>query len=135
MSLSNGGNASQSSWYELLPEKDGLRDSRGLPGFEAVKTGVLIPSGGDDAVEEVFVVVRVISGDRPPTSAACSGFEPGIGIGSVISNMVRVYADDDETPKDTLRSKLPPFRTKQSAMMVHKGILTRKSVARKTRDI
>jgi len=44
--LSRGGKASQSSWYELLPENDGFRDSLGEPGIEAVNVGVLLPSGG-----------------------------------------------------------------------------------------
>ena len=64
MILSKGVNASQSSAYELLPENDGFRDNRGLPGFEGVRTGVLIPSGGDVPVEEVRVVARDISGDK-----------------------------------------------------------------------
>jgi hypothetical protein len=70
VSLSNGGNASQSSWYELLPEKDGLRDNLGLPGVEAVRIGVLMPSGGDVPVEELCGVDRDISGDKLLGSAA-----------------------------------------------------------------
>ena len=85
VSLSKGGNASQSSWYELLPENEGFRDSRGVPGDDAVITGVLLPSGGDEEVEDG---TRDISGDRLLASSAGSDFEFGIGIGSDISKMV-----------------------------------------------
>lgn len=88
VSLSRGGKASQSSWYELLPENDGFRESRGLPGVEADKIGVLLPSGGEDPVEEACV--RDISGDSLPLSPGCPEVAPGIGIGSDISNIVRL---------------------------------------------
>ena len=88
MSLSKGGKASQSSWYELLPENDGFRDSLGLPGVEAVKLGVLLPSGSVDPFEEVDWT-RVISGDRLLLSKTGSCLGEGIGIGSVISDNVR----------------------------------------------
>jgi hypothetical protein len=117
VSLSNGGNASQSSWYELLPEKDGFRESRGLLGIDADRIGVLVPSGGEELLVEVFVGTRLICGDKLWPSTAGSGFEPGIGIGSVISKSVRWGAVEEETPKETLRNKLPPLKTKLSAMM------------------
>ena len=85
VSLSKGGNASQSSWYELLPENEGFRDSRGLPGEDALNCGVLLPSGGDESVEDG---TRVTSGERLLVSNVASGFEPGIGIGSDISKIV-----------------------------------------------
>lgn len=65
--------------------------------------GVLLPSGGDELAEDGEV--REISGDRPPLSIASSDFAPGIGIGSDISNIVRLWAVDDVTPKDTLRNR------------------------------
>ena len=37
---SRGGNASQSSWYELLPENDGFLDRLGLLGIEGPRVGV-----------------------------------------------------------------------------------------------
>lgn len=120
VSRSSGGNASQSSWYELLPENDGFRDNRGLPGLEAEKIGVLSPSGGDELVEDApEMPLRRISGDKFPLSIACSSFAfaPGIGIGSDISRIVRLCAVDDVTPKETLRSKLPPRSTRPSAIV------------------
>ena len=116
VSLSKGGNASQSSWYELLPEKDGLRDSRGLPGFEEVESGVLLPSGGVDPFEELDWT-RVISGDKLLTSKTGSCYGDGIGIGSDISDSVRRWFEADVTPKETRRNRFPPPKTSPSAML------------------
>ncbi len=80
----------------------------------------MVTSGGDVPVDDVPVVVRSISGDWLLGSVVVSGDAPGIGIGSDISNIVRVWALEEETPKDTLRSKLLPRRTRPSAMIVHK---------------
>lgn len=78
-------------------------------------------------VEDVPVVVRDISGDKLVGSSACSCLAPGIGMGSDISNIVRLCALEEDTPKDTFRSKLPPRRTKPSAMIVLNDVLlTRK---------
>lgn len=41
-------------------------------------------------VEDVPVVVRDISGDKLSGSCACSCLAPGIGMGSDISNIVRL---------------------------------------------
>lgn len=62
-----------------------------MPGVDAVNTGVLLPSGGDDAVEDPPDKTRVISGARLDESTSFFDFEPGIGIGigSDISNKVR----------------------------------------------
>jgi hypothetical protein len=133
VSLSNGGKASQSSWYELLPENDGFRDNLGLLGVEAVRTGVLTPSGGDDPVEVLRGGVdRDTSGDKLFRSAASSDFAPGMGMGSDISKIVRLWAVEEETPKDTLRNMLPPLRTRPSAMIKLVNILTHMRVATET---
>lgn len=76
-------------------------------------------------VEDVPVVVRDISGDKLLGSIAGS-FAPGIGIGSDISNIVRLCAFEEDTPKDTLRSKSPPRRTRPSAIIVPAIYSTRK---------
>lgn len=73
-------------------------------------------------VEDVPVVVRDISGDKLLESIACSGLALGIGMGSDISNIVRLWAVEEETPKDTRRSKLPPRRTSPSAMIVRDAL-------------
>ncbi len=58
---------------------------RGLPvGLEAVSIGVL--SGGVDSGEELCVGSRVAS--RGKVSIADPGFDPGIEIGSAISDIV-----------------------------------------------
>lgn len=55
MSLSKGGSESQSSWYELLPEKDEFRESLGLFGVVALRVGVSTStsSGHDELRREV----------------------------------------------------------------------------------
>jgi hypothetical protein len=116
VSLSRGGKASQSSWYELLPEKDGLRESRGLFGVEIDARGVELPPGGEEPVDEVLAGTLFISGEIVLFSTADSALEPGMGMGSDISKMGRRLAVDDETPKETLRSRLPPLKTSPSAM-------------------
>lgn len=122
VNLSRGGNASQSSWYELLPENDPFRDNRGprygLPGFDASSKGVLLPSGGEDPVEGIEPPARESSGERLLGSGSFAGsdFAPGIGIGSDISDSVRLWAVEEVTPKETRRSIFPPPRTKPSAM-------------------
>jgi len=100
-----------------LPEKEGFRESLGVPCVEAVKVGVLLPSGGDELVEEPPDRTRLISGARFALSMADSEFEFGIGIGSDISNIVRRGVVAEDTPKETLRNTLPPLVTKPSAMI------------------
>jgi hypothetical protein len=80
-------------------------------------------------VDDVPVVVRDISGDKLLGSIACSELAPGIGMGSDISNIVRLWALEEETPNDTRRSKLPPRRTRPSAMIV-RDVLDTSRVAR-----
>jgi hypothetical protein len=40
-----------------------------------------------------------------------------MGMGSDISNIVRLWTVDEETPNETLRRRLPPRSTKPSAMI------------------
>jgi hypothetical protein len=80
------------------------------------RSGDLLPSGGEDPAEDT-AAAREISGERLFGSIAGSGFEPGMGIGSDISDNVRLWAVEDEIPKETRRSNLPPPRTKPSAMI------------------
>ncbi len=77
-------------------------------------------SGGEVPVDDVPVVVRSISGEVLSGSIVVSAGAPGIGMGSDISNIVRLWALEEETPKDTLRSKLLPRRTRPSAMIVYR---------------
>lgn len=76
--------------------------------------GDLLPSGGEEPVDEVEVGTRVRSGDKESIAGSSLGL--GIGIGSDMSKIVRWLADEDETPKETRRSRLPPLRTKLSAI-------------------
>jgi hypothetical protein len=85
-----------------------------------VREGVLVTSGGDVPVDEVLVMFRSISGDVLSGSVVVSAGAPGIGMGSDISNIVRLWALEEETPKDTLRSKLLPRRTRPSAMIFYR---------------
>jgi hypothetical protein len=54
------------------------------------KVGVLLPSGGEEDVEEACAGWRESSGDKLFESIAGSDFELGISIGSDISSIVRV---------------------------------------------
>ncbi len=86
VSLSKGGNASQSSWYELLPENEGFRESLGLLDAEALRIGVLLPSRGDELSEDG---ARDISGERLWGSRLPDfDFGDGMFMGSDISKMV-----------------------------------------------
>lgn len=80
-----------------------------------------MPSGGEELVE--LADVRGTSGDR--LSLSTGSLAPGMGIGSDISNSVRLCAVEDCTPNDTLRSRLPPLRTKLSAIIAIIVVQTR----------
>ena len=80
-----------------------------------------MPPGGDDPADERLRGILFDSGARLLPSRAGSDLEPGMGIGSDMSMMGRRWAVEDETPKETLRSRLPPLKTSPSAMSAFRG--------------
>lgn len=89
---SKGGKTSQSSWYELLFEKEAFRASIAGLGGDEERFGVLTPGGGESPVDEVaepFVRVLAISGARPSLwGDECDG-TVGWPVGS---DMVRMWS-------------------------------------------
>ena len=82
---SNGGKNSQSSWYELLLEKEAFRDRMVGVGGEDEAFGVLMPEGGDSLLEDVaepLVGVLAISGERLSLGRIRSELGRGLPAGS-----------------------------------------------------
>ena len=85
-----------------------FRDMRGLPS----DAEACLPLGGDELATDSGLP----TGSSPPTSAAPSPPLPGIGIGSDISESVRVCLCD-RSGKEIRRRTAAPLRTKRSAIM------------------
>lgn len=89
-----------------------FRDIRGLPPDVELRCGDLLPSGG--------LVLAKDSGlptaNSPAPSVEVSPPLPGIGIGSDISESVRVCLCD-RSGKEICRRTAAPLRTKRSAMV------------------
>ena len=95
-----------------------MRDRRGLLGADVAASGVDVPAGGEEPVEERLGGTLPASGARLLSRASSGlGLAPGMGMGSDMSKMGLRWAVEEETPKDTLRSRLPPLRTSPSAMV------------------
>jgi len=86
----------------------------GLPGIVGSNTGVLLPSGGEELIDDA-PLIGGISGERLLGSRAGSPDPFGMGIGSDISEMVLRCVWGDSW-KDTLRRNAAPLSTNTSAM-------------------